>query len=315
MQPRTTTDGRNVHTAIVHDRTVDHAEQRSLIEQLGRDHLTGLANRAQFLTALSERISTDDATMRPAVIFCDLDGFKAVNSTHGHAAGDRLLQLAAERITNAIRTDDIAARLGGDEFVVLTTSPCQPVVEVLATRLRDAFRAPFRLDDTDIEVTASIGIALADPGMSTDVVAMADNRMYAAKRTAVTRPSGRNAAQSLTPPKSRPPPSPSEIPATAWATLAPYRPDGGRSRRSYEPLVPAAIDTRKAPGYEHAVALMARTERLAPQAGARSATKAGPADDATVRRCSIDACCPRRHLATLHLLVTWPFDISGNVVD
>ena len=121
-----------------------------------------------------------------AVLFADIDGFKAVNDTHGHQAGDELLVAVAERLTSLVRPGDTLARLAGDEFVVL----CEDLNDIedarsLADRLGSAFTSPFNLDTADITITASVGIAYTGLGeeISADLVSNADAAMYQAKNS------------------------------------------------------------------------------------------------------------------------------------
>ena len=148
------------------------------------DALTGLANRALFLDRL--RHALDLATREPravSVVFVDLDGFKTVNDTLGHAAGDQLLVGVAKRMRGAIRATDTVARLGGDEFAVLVEQGADATV--VARTLLASLRRPFVLDDREVAVSASIGVATADPGLGADgaggLMHRADVAMYAVK--------------------------------------------------------------------------------------------------------------------------------------
>jgi diguanylate cyclase (GGDEF)-like protein len=145
------------------------------------DDLTGLPNRSQF----RDRLLSAMGRGRPyAVLLLDLDGFKLVNDSLGHEAGDRLLQEVARRVACELRPNEAAARLGGDEFAVLIEDFAGPdAPALLASRLQAAVSAPCRLDDTDVAVTASIGIALgAERYADTQAVMRdADAAMYYAK--------------------------------------------------------------------------------------------------------------------------------------
>ena len=146
------------------------------------DALTGLVNRAGLAAAYqATRAGPGAAT---ALLYLDLDGFKTVNDTHGHAAGDRLLKQVAERLTRLARPGDIAARLGGDEFVMVCAGLVQASALEFGQRLIRALSAPYDLDDGVSEtVGASVGIALA-PGHGRDVdslLAAADSALYDAK--------------------------------------------------------------------------------------------------------------------------------------
>jgi len=150
------------------------------------DQLTGLANRTLFWDRLSHRLR--QAGRRPigfAVLFLDLDNFKAVNDTLGHAAGDRLLVVAAERIRAELREGDTAGRVGGDEFVVLLDAvPSAQVALNTAHRLGETLRAPYEIGSKSWTTKASIGVAVGPANFETadGAVAAADAAMYDAKR-------------------------------------------------------------------------------------------------------------------------------------
>jgi diguanylate cyclase (GGDEF)-like protein len=166
------------------------AELSRLKEQLRHqayhDSLTGLPNRAMFAEQIDSRLQAGprlDGTI-PVVLFLDLDDFKAVNDTLGHAAGDELLISVAERITAAIRGSDIAARLGGDEFAVLIDDePGLRNALEIGNRILDLLRAPFHVEDREIVVGGSVGIAVARDAneRSADLLRQADMAMYTAK--------------------------------------------------------------------------------------------------------------------------------------
>ncbi|MEV5377084.1 diguanylate cyclase CdgB [Streptomyces nondiastaticus] len=126
----------------------------------------------------------DDGTKGLAVLFCDLDGFKAINDRFGHHTGDAVLIEVARRLSNGVREGDTVARLGGDEFVVLADGLTQADAEDLAVRLRSAILPPIRVDGRAVRVGASFGIGWAGCGMSADeVLHSADQRMYVEKRS------------------------------------------------------------------------------------------------------------------------------------
>jgi diguanylate cyclase (GGDEF)-like protein len=152
-----------------------------------RDALTGAANRRTFQSHL-ERVLGDrelrDREHIDAVLFIDIDDFKVVNDTMGHAAGDALLQAMTERLAGSVRDGDLVARLGGDEFAILTTDdPDLKRSLAMAERLTRELRAPYLLGEKHVTVSASIGIASArDTSQSADeVVRNADVAMYMAK--------------------------------------------------------------------------------------------------------------------------------------
>ena len=148
------------------------------------DGLTGLANR----TLIRDRLQHAIARARRAggyvaVIYLDLDDFKAVNDRLGHAAGDQLLQAVAARLQPLLRPGDTFGRLGGDEFVVVSDRvPNDRAAVSIAERLEAALREPFEFDAARIDVTASIGVALGDADTDADrLLANADRAMYAVK--------------------------------------------------------------------------------------------------------------------------------------
>jgi diguanylate cyclase (GGDEF)-like protein len=149
------------------------------------DPLTGLPNRARFMDRLERSVALAERTgSRFAVLFVDLDGFKAVNDAYGHHAGDAMLRALAARMTGAVRRSDTVARLSGDEFTVLTGEPVDADgVRVLANKLAAACAAPVEVDERMLRVSASVGVALfPDHGADADaLVRAADAAMYVAK--------------------------------------------------------------------------------------------------------------------------------------
>jgi diguanylate cyclase (GGDEF)-like protein len=130
---------------------------RRLTHQARHDQLTGLPNR----TVLDDRLATLAARREPyGLMLVDLDGFKYVNDTYGHATGDRLLQVLAGRLDDCLRGSDLVIRFGGDEFVVLVEHcPRRAVAEDLAVRIRDVIRRPVVIGELVLEVDASVGVA------------------------------------------------------------------------------------------------------------------------------------------------------------
>ncbi|MBV9098109.1 MAG: EAL domain-containing protein [Frankiaceae bacterium] len=167
--------------------TRDVTDRKQLAERLAHqayhDELTGLANRALFQERLAAALASP-AAVQVAVLFCDLDGFKAVNDSQGHDVGDALLGLVAQRLMYCVRADDLVARFGGDEFAVLVTdTDGLRAAREVAERIEESLRRPFALDDRELRVGVSIGIALADPDAdSVDLLLRnADLAMYRAK--------------------------------------------------------------------------------------------------------------------------------------
>jgi diguanylate cyclase (GGDEF)-like protein/PAS domain S-box-containing protein len=154
------------------------ALERELVQAARTDALTGLLNRATFLRLLDDRLGTGAA----AVLFLDLDEFKAVNDTLGHGQGDQFLRQAGECLGQAVGPHDLVARLGGDEFAVLLG--CTQLAEV--TRIAEAVLTAFNgFDETAAgrrSVSASIGVAIAERGTAIDLLRDADLAMYRAKQ-------------------------------------------------------------------------------------------------------------------------------------
>src|SRR6201994_1619283 len=149
------------------------------------DSLTGLGNRLLFKEQLDEALKDVSVTSHPlAVLFLDLDGFKAVNDTLGHSVGDLLLKSIAAKLRDLLPSTDRIARLGGDEFAILQMSSPQPSSSTsLAERIIEIVAQPHNIDGHDVTVGASIGIAIARPGeMNTEsLLKSADLAMYSAK--------------------------------------------------------------------------------------------------------------------------------------
>ena len=157
----------------------------NLLHQATHDSLTGLPNRVLLLDQLKRALSRQrrrDGEWT-AVFFLDLDGFKAVNDTLGHAAGDRVLRDVAHRLERVVRPHDTLGRLSGDEFVIVCEAlTAEFPVTTIATRLGQALEAPFELDGEQFLVSASIGIVLAEDGADpADLIHQADAAMYRAK--------------------------------------------------------------------------------------------------------------------------------------
>jgi diguanylate cyclase (GGDEF)-like protein len=149
------------------------------------DALTGLLNRVGLTSAIEVRRSgRQQANEELALLYLDLDGFKAVNDTHGHAMGDRLLQKVAERLQGLVRNGDLAARIGGDEFVVLSEIVDRSQVLRLGEHLIAELAVPYDIaDGISTKISASIGVALA-PSHGRDLaslLAAADVALYDAK--------------------------------------------------------------------------------------------------------------------------------------
>ncbi|MEM9561380.1 MAG: GGDEF domain-containing protein [Actinomycetota bacterium] len=178
------------------DLTSLRRSQLQLADQARRDPLTGVLNRAGVEEMLVDRLrATGPSGAGPAVLFLDLDRFKRINDTHGHAAGDEVLRLVATHLLASAREVDGVGRLGGDEFLVVLDggTTAEPSIERLASRVAERIRAGLpsladALAETvtgghPVEVGASIGIAVARPDDDFDaLLGRADQAMYSAKR-------------------------------------------------------------------------------------------------------------------------------------
>jgi diguanylate cyclase (GGDEF)-like protein len=153
-----------------------------LRHQAFHDILTGLPNRALFTERVEAALANGNAS--PVVLFLDLDDFKNINDTLGHAMGDEVLSEVARRVRANVRTEDTAARLGGDEFAVLLEAPGENGAEVVAQNLLTAMREPITLGNRKTVVATSIGIAPASSAATGDeLLRNADVAMYAAKES------------------------------------------------------------------------------------------------------------------------------------
>jgi diguanylate cyclase (GGDEF)-like protein len=178
-------------TEILSTSIVDREQLRSqLVHDATHDSLTGLANRAAVLDALSRLAGADGPTRRAAVIFIDLDGFKRINDRQGHGVGDVVLQVMAGRINTLAPAGSTIARLGGDEFVVLlhdVRDPDSP--SALARAMVDAAAAPITVHAERLTVRACAGVAVADPSPCeqlpgpADLLQRADLAVFTAKQT------------------------------------------------------------------------------------------------------------------------------------
>ncbi|HEU4851005.1 MAG TPA: GGDEF domain-containing protein [Telluria sp.] len=186
--------GPQLMVGILRDITVRKALEDELSRLAQHDSLTGLPNRALFLDRLNTALARSNRTGRVmALMFLDLDGFKAVNDGLGHGAGDQVLKQTAARLTACVRGTDTVARLAGDEFTVILENLQDPAVDAaaVARKIVEAMQPAFSIGGTEVRVTASVGLVLHDPAVSTttvpELLRKADDEMYAVKRA------GRNA--------------------------------------------------------------------------------------------------------------------------
>ncbi|MFJ4657575.1 diguanylate cyclase domain-containing protein [Nocardia sp. NPDC088792] len=167
------------------DITEFRASRRQLEYQATHDPLTGLANRALVLSRLSAALGTTETLPVSTVLFIDLDGFKAINDSLGHAIGDTVLQIVAQRLQRGLRADDIVGRIGGDEFLVLLSGrTLGEDLDTLIARLRETMAEPIIARGHRIQVDASVGVTPLHAGDSRTpetVLHDADLAMYRAK--------------------------------------------------------------------------------------------------------------------------------------
>ena len=184
------TDGRERVLGIeglTTDVTAMKMAEAELAHQARSDALTGLANRLNFREATGRalaRLERHDGMA--GVLFLDLDGFKLVNDSHGHAAGDAVLQEVANRLRRVIRREDLVARLGGDEFAVLLAEVRDPSeAAATARRILESLEQPLTIGDVRADISTGIGIAVTRSGAVTpdELINRADIALYQAKRT------------------------------------------------------------------------------------------------------------------------------------
>jgi diguanylate cyclase (GGDEF)-like protein len=178
---------------VLFDRVTEREKAAAKIAHLAyHDALTGLSNRSVLEHHLCRNIEIAQSTGEFLAVICvDLDGFKAVNDTHGHAAGDQLLIQVAGRLQSVLRRDELIARVGGDEFIVLQKGGSQPRdAGIAADRIIKALEEPFVVFGATVTISASVGIAVfpKDANSATELTKKADAALYRAKS------SGRGAA-------------------------------------------------------------------------------------------------------------------------
>jgi len=160
--------------------------EEKLARQAYYDNLTDLPNRRLFRSHLKQALTLARRNQRRlAVLFVDLDHFKTINDSWGHAVGDRLLQSAAKWFKSCLRASDVVARLGGDEFIILLPEIAQAGdATTVAKKLLSALRKPFRIEGREIFTSASIGISLyPDDGDEAEILMKnADQAMYCVKQ-------------------------------------------------------------------------------------------------------------------------------------
>lgn len=185
--------GRPHHYVAVCADITTASEQRRMLEQRSNfDALTGLPNRLLLQERLNRAIGRARGDGRQvALAFIDLDGFKGVNDSLGHVAGDQLLATMAQRLQKALRVSDTLARFGGDEFVaVLPELKDESLLASLVERLIEAARLPVALEQRQVQLSASVGVAIfpRDGDTPEQLLSKADQAMYAAKRSSRAGP-------------------------------------------------------------------------------------------------------------------------------
>ncbi|MCP5278516.1 MAG: EAL domain-containing protein [Thiobacillus sp.] len=179
------------HVAVFTDIDALHSAQERLQRIAHFDILTELPNRAQLterLHKMVERARRDNQLL--ALVFLDLDGFKLLNDRHGHAMGDRILVMVAQRLKQVVRSTDVVARLGGDEFAMaLSGLPNMDEIECVAERVLSLSAAPFEIDGQQYTLTASLGVTVFpfDSADTETLLRHADQAMYQAKQAGRNR--------------------------------------------------------------------------------------------------------------------------------
>ena len=180
-------DGKTIFSAFLNDITERKQVEAIREHEATHDPLTGLLNRRGMFDLLSQAIARVKRTRASlALLFIDLDGFKQINDTHGHEAGDAVLREVAARLQASIRQTDTAARLGGDEFTVILENIKHgiPDANMLAQKILETLQYPIQLDSVTATISASIGISMHQPDdekSADQLVNAADSAMYTAK--------------------------------------------------------------------------------------------------------------------------------------
>jgi diguanylate cyclase (GGDEF)-like protein/PAS domain S-box-containing protein len=188
LYPQRDATGTVAHVIVIsRDITARKLAEAELVRAAQHDPLTGLANRMALVEEIDRDVTAGERSRtRTAVLLIDLDDFKLVNDALGHEIGDEVLTMAARRIESCVRGSDLVARHGGDEFVVAIREVRTPTAPVLlAERIVEAFHQPLVHRGTPLATTASVGVAITEPGESgkdaNDLLREADTAMYAAK--------------------------------------------------------------------------------------------------------------------------------------
>jgi len=166
------------------DATSAREYERQLHALAHSDHLTGLPNRRSYEERLAQAIARSRRSAMPlALAYLDVDNFKQINDTLGHAVGDAVLREFSKRLSSTVRSTDTVARLAGDEFVVVLEQVGSPLeCRRIADKLLDAIRAPFEVDGRQLAVTSSIGFAWCPRPELAALTHAADDALYQSKR-------------------------------------------------------------------------------------------------------------------------------------
>lgn len=179
-------DNKIIGTAgVIHDITIYKERQKQLKQLAFFDELTGLPNRNMMERELNKAIARSKRQQHQLIVtFIDLDGFKEVNDTLGHEAGDELLEAVANRLSNVVRDEDLVARLGGDEFIIVLEETEKEDIENIMERIIDQVSEPYLcLETHEVSVTPSIGLSVfPEDGEDLEtLIKKADKAMYVAK--------------------------------------------------------------------------------------------------------------------------------------
>lgn len=180
-------DGKIEHfVAVMEDITMQKEAKQQIQHLAYHDSLTGLPTRQLMMKRLEKALSSAlQEKEKVAVLFLDLDGFKSVNDNFGHAAGDELLKIATDKLRSCVRDNDMVARIGGDEFLIVITQVVgDTMLSSVATRIIDALSRPFSINNIEVSVSASVGIAMypEDSQDPEELIKLADHAMYDVKR-------------------------------------------------------------------------------------------------------------------------------------
>lgn len=184
IRGRPLSDGGFITTYL--DVTEERKGQRAIAFLALHDTVSDLPNRAALMEILAERTNKLKSDEKGALLFLDLNGFKGINDTHGHAVGDALLRLVGNRLRRAIRETDFVCRYGGDEYVIVAADVLERSdVEALATRVTQNIAEDYEINGKKVNVTVSVGVCIfPDQARNAeDIVIQADQAMYKSKRS------------------------------------------------------------------------------------------------------------------------------------